>query len=149
MKTFLIASAFVGVFAWSVAAQDTKVQQKDLPAPVQKAAQAELAKGGKLVGYGKEVENGKTEYEMETIVNGHTRDLLFDATGKLLEVEEEVAREAVPPAVSKAIGAKGTYTKIESVTKNGTLVGYESIVKNKAGKNVEVMVDATGKAAKF
>ena len=86
---------------------------------------------------------------MDTTVNGHTRDLLFDPTGKLLEVEEEVAKDAVPPAVSKAIGAKGTYTKIESVTKAGKLVGYESIVKNKAGKSVEVMVDPTGKPADF
>ena len=141
----MVVGAFAAVFAVSLAAQEAKVQVKDLPPAVQKAAQAELAKGGKLVGYAKEVEDGKTQYEMETTVSGHRRDFLFDQTGKLIEVEEEIAKEAVPPAALTAIAAKGTFTKIESLTKGGKLIGYESIVKNKAGKDVEVAVDASGK----
>jgi uncharacterized membrane protein YkoI len=134
-----------GLFGVGLAAQDTKLQAKDLPAPVLKSAQAELAKGGKLVGYLKDVEDGKTYYEMETTISGHTRDFQFDPSGKLLEVEEEMATSAVPPAAVKAIAAKGTPGKIESVTKNGVIVAYESIVKTKAGKSLEVAVDATGK----
>ena len=145
MKQLAFVGVLIGLFVGGLAAQDTKLQAKDLPAPVQKAALAELAKGGKLVGYGKEVEDGKTYYEMETTISGHTRDFLFDPTGKLLEVEEEMARSAVPPAALKAIAAKGTVSKVESVTKNGKIVAYESVVKTKAGKDLEVAVDATGK----
>jgi uncharacterized membrane protein YkoI len=148
MKILTFAGAIVGlfvVFAGGLAAQDYKLLAKDLPAAVQKAAQAELAKGPKLVGYAKEVEDGKTMYEMATTISGHTKDFLFNATGTLLEVEEETPQSAVPPAAVKAIAAKGTFTKIESLTKAGKLVGYESIVKNKAGKEVEVAVDAAGK----
>jgi uncharacterized membrane protein YkoI len=148
MKKLAIGGVLIGVtglFVVGLAAQDTKLQAKDLPAPVLKSAQAELAKGGKLVGYLKDVEDGKTYYEMETTISGHTRDFQFDPSGKLLEVEEEMAQSAVPPAALKALAAKGTVSKVESVTKNGVIVAYESVVKTKAGKSQEVAVDATGK----
>jgi uncharacterized membrane protein YkoI len=145
MKKLAFSGVVLGLFAVGLAAQDTKLQAKELPAPVLKAAQSELAKGGKLVGYLKDVEDGKTYYEMETTINGHTRDFQFDPSGKLIEVEEEMATSAVPPAAVKAIAAKGTPGKIESVTKSGVIVAYESVVKTKAGKDLEVAVDATGK----
>jgi hypothetical protein len=59
----------------------------------------------------------KTFYEVETTVSSHTRDLLYDATGKLVEVEEEVANDAVPAAAMKALMARGKVSKVESVVK--------------------------------
>ncbi len=148
MKKTTLAVAFAAAFVVSVVAQESKLQLKDLPEPVQKAAKAEQAKGAALKGFAKEVEEGKTYYEVETTMSGHSRDLLYDATGKLMEVEEEIANDAVPAAAMKALMARGKPGKVESVTKNGVLVAYESIVKTKAGKNVEVAVDANGKPAK-
>ena len=40
---------------------------------------------------------------METIHGGHNRDLLFDATGQLVEVEEQIAVDAAPSAVRIAV----------------------------------------------
>src|SRR5207302_5672129 len=57
---------------------DQKIQMKDLPPAVQKAIQDQTA-GAQVKGLSKEVEGGKTFYEAETVVNGRTRDLLFDA----------------------------------------------------------------------
>lgn len=90
------------------------------------------------------MEAGKTFYEVKTVLKGRTRDLLYDPAGKLVEVEEEMDNAAVPAAAMTALTAHGTISKVESVTKDG-VVSYESIVKTKAGKCVEVAVDAAGK----
>ena len=103
-------------------------------------------KGATLKGLAKEVEGGKTFYEAETVVNGRTRDLLFDATGHLVEVEEETAIDAVPAAVKTALMARGKILRLETLTK-GTSVTYEAQVE-KNGKKSEVQVDADGKLLK-
>jgi uncharacterized membrane protein YkoI len=85
-------------------------------------------------------------YEVETTVNGHTRDLLFDASGKLVETEEETPIGAVPAPVRAALEARGTVLKVETLTK-GSVVTYEAQIE-KNGKKSEVVVDANGKTPK-
>jgi hypothetical protein len=63
-------------------------------------------------------------YEVETTVRGHTRDLLFDAAGTVIESEEEVSLDAVPAPVKAALERRGTVVKVEVVTK-GANVTYE------------------------
>ena len=79
-------------------------------------------------------------------MNGKTRDLLFDATGKLLEVEDETSIDSVPAAVKAALQSRGKLLKIETLTKDKT-VTYEAVVENK-GKKSEVELDANGKTPK-
>jgi uncharacterized membrane protein YkoI len=147
-KTLPLMTALVTMLAIGAFAQETKIQMKDLPKAVQAAAEQERAKGATLKGFNKEVEGGKTFYEVETVLNGRTRDLLFDPSGTVVEVEEEIATDAVPPAAMKALMARGKVTKVETVTKGKSVVAYESTVKTKTGKNVEVAVDAAGKPVK-
>lgn len=125
-----------------VVTADQKLQMKDLPPAVQKAVQAQTS-GAEVKGLSKEVEHGQTFYEAETIVNGHSRDLLFDAAGQLVEVEEGVALDAVPAPVRTALERHGRVLKVESVTKKG-VVTYEAQVERN-GKKREISVDATGK----
>ena len=68
------------MFALGAVASEKAVKMKDLPPAVQKAVQ-EQTQGAELKGLAKEVEKGKTFYEAETMVNGRTRDLLFDDAG--------------------------------------------------------------------
>jgi uncharacterized membrane protein YkoI len=143
MKHTLIVVA-IGLVG--LAAADKKIQMKDLPQPVQKAVQQEEAKGVQIVGLASEVEGGKTMYEVETTVNGHTRDLLFDAAGALVETEEETPLSAVPAAVKTALEARGKVLKVETLTK-GSTVTYEAQVE-KNGKKSDVEVDANGKKPK-
>jgi Na+-transporting NADH:ubiquinone oxidoreductase subunit NqrC len=127
---------------------DTKIKMEDLPKAVQDAAR-EQTKGATIVGVAKEVEKGKTMYEVETKVNGLGRDLLFDANGKLVTVEEETTLDKIPAAAKAAIEKKagtGKITKVETVTQ-GSVVSYEAVV-NKKGKNTEVAVNADGSAHK-
>jgi hypothetical protein len=93
IATSLVNSAF---------GSDKPIKMKDLQPAVQKAVH-EHTKGVKLKGLSKEVENGKTFYEVETVVNGHSRDLLLDKTGTVVEVEEEVALDSIPAPAKSAI----------------------------------------------
>ena len=49
-----------------------------------------------IKGYAREVEGGKTLFEVETTVNGHSRDLLFDAKGTLVSVPKHENRRPAP-----------------------------------------------------
>ena len=129
----------------TLGAADKKITAKDLPPAVAKAVQDET-KGATIKGYSKEVENGKTMYEVETTVNGHTRDLLFDAAGKLVTIEEQVELNSVPAPVKTAFEAKGKVLLVETVSTGGK-VTYEAQVE-KNGKKSELVVDAAGKPVK-
>jgi hypothetical protein len=93
------------------------------------------------------MEKGKKFYEAELTVKGHSKDILMDEQGKIVEVEEEVVMDALPAAVkeglTKAAGS-GTISKVESLTKNGKLVAYEAAVKT-GTKRSEVQVGPDGK----
>jgi uncharacterized membrane protein YkoI len=145
MRLLVTIGTVLGMSAAVVHAADKKVQMKDLPMAVQKAVQ-EQTKSATLVGLATEKEGGKTLYEAETKVNGKTRDLLFDAAGRLLEVEEETSIDNVPAAVKTALQSRGKLLKIETLTKDKT-VTYEAVVENK-GKKSEVELDANGKTPK-
>ena len=146
MKTLIPVFALVLTIGTSAAAADKKVQMKDLPAAVRTTVQAEEAKGARIVGLATEVEGGKTMYEVETTISGQSRDLVLDAAGRIVEIEEEIALDALPAAVKSALEARGKVGKIETVTK-GTRVTYEAVVE-KNGRKREVAVDAAGKAIK-
>jgi len=87
---------------------------RDLPPAVQKAIQ-EQTKNARLKGIAKEVENGKTFYEAETTVNGHGRDLLFDGSGTLVEIEEETTLDSIPVPAKAAIEKKSAGGKLTKV----------------------------------
>jgi uncharacterized membrane protein YkoI len=142
MKNCIVFSGFV---ITSLLMADTKVAFNALPSAVQASAKAE-AKGAEILGASKEVENGQTSYEIETKLDGKSRDLSFDQTGKLLAIEEEVASSALPPAAWAAIQKRAqgaTVKKIESITQ-GKAVSYEAVIKTKSGKNREIAVNADG-----
>ncbi len=143
-STLLVLAVAVGITGLSAA--DKKIQMKDLPPAVQKAVQAEEAKGAKIVGLATEVEGGKTMYEVETTVGVRTRDLLLNAAGAIVEIEEETAIDAVPAPVKAELEARGKVGEIETVTK-GRTVTYEAVVE-KNGKKSEVAVNAAGQPIK-
>ncbi len=133
-------------FAASVPGQERHVKKSDLPVAVQKTAD-EQSKGAMVSGYTKETEEGKLEYEVEMIVNGHTKDVSIDASGNVLEVEEQVAPETLPAEVREGLQKKagsGKIAKVESIAKHGTLVAYEAHVVA-GGKKSEVQVGPDGR----
>jgi hypothetical protein len=141
----ILCIASIGLAAF---AAETAVKMKDLPPAVQKTV-TEQTKGARIKGMSKEVEKGKTMYEVEIMVNGKSRDLLIDASGSLVSVEEPVAIDSIPPAAKAAIeklAAGGKIKGVESVTK-GQTVTYEAVIV-KGVKKSEVMVAADGSIQK-
>jgi uncharacterized membrane protein YkoI len=128
-------------------ASEKRVNYEDLPPAVQKTAQRE-SQGATLRGYSKEIENGKIEYEVEMIVAGKSRDVSIDPSGKVIEVEQQVALDAVPAAAMAAIlkEAKGdSIRKVEEVRSDAETAYEAQILRN--GKHREVRVHADGSAA--
>jgi hypothetical protein len=130
-------------------AAEKKLKLEELPAAVQ-AAVKEQTRNAKLIGLSSEKEKGKTVYEIETKVNGKSRDLLLDQAGTVVETEEEVDMDSVPAPAKAALqkrSREGTISKIEKVTA-GKAISYEATIKTKAGKTVEFAVTADGKPKK-
>ena len=82
------------------------------------------------------------------MVNGHTKDVLVDANGSVVEVEEQVSTESRPAAARQGLqdkAGKGKLVKVETLTKKDKLVAYEAKVLTN-GKTSEVQVGPDGKA---
>ena len=153
MRTW-IALMVIGLAALGNApAQEKKgqgLQLKDLPAPVQKTVQDNLH-GGTIKNIGKEKEDGVNQYEIETALNGNSRDFNVDSNGKLLVVEEQTTLEAIPAAARAAILKKvagGKLVLVETFAKPGQPVLYEAAYTDKSGKHQEMLVNASGEKAK-
>jgi uncharacterized membrane protein YkoI len=93
------------------------------------------------------MEEGKLQYEVQLKVNGHSRDVTIAPNGGVLEVEEQVDLNELAATVREGLKKKadtGTITKVESITKHGSLVAYEAQV-SKGNKKWEVQVGPAGK----
>jgi hypothetical protein len=141
-----IVLATVLLFAGLLVSQEKKIKRADLPPAVEKTVAAQSA-GAAVRSFSKETEKGQTYYEAELVVNGHTKDILIDTNGAIVEVEEQVALDALPAAVKAGLQAKagdGKLVKVETLTKQDKLVAYEAQV-TRDGKKSEIQVGPDGK----
>lgn len=131
-----------------LAGAEQRIQRKDLPPAVEKAVQARSS-GATIHRFTRETEHGKTIYEAEMTMNGHGKDVSFDAAGNVVEVEEEVPLTSIPAAARAAVEktASGSQIKkVEKVTGGGSTT-YEAAY-TKGGKSREVSFHADGSPAK-
>jgi hypothetical protein len=139
-----VASSFLPLL---VLAQEKKIKRSDLPPAVEKTVAAQSS-GALIRGFSEERENGQTFYEAELTVNGHSKDLLMDAGGVIVEVEEQIALDSLPPTVREGLqaqaGKDGKLLKVESLTKHNNLVAYEAKV-IREGKKSEVQAGPDGR----
>jgi hypothetical protein len=133
------------VFVGGVQAEEKHIKRSELPPAVEKTVK-QVSKDATIRGFSQETEKGKTTYEAEMLVNGHSKDVEMDASGEILEVEEQVALESLPAAVKDGLTAKaagGKILKVESLMKHGKLVAYEAQIRS-AGKRHEIQVGPDG-----
>jgi uncharacterized membrane protein YkoI len=148
MRRILIA-ACIATLVVSAAVAESHVPCNTLPAAVLKQARIE-ARDATIHGCVKDRENGKLTYEVETLKDGRSRDIVLDASGTVLEVEQEIEASSLPPAVSGAIARAangGKVGKIESVTRGGSIASYETTIMNN-GRRHEVAFDPQGATVK-
>src|SRR5689334_13283393 len=98
---FLLLCALCALLLGTAAAQEQKMKIK-VPPAVQRTVD-EQSQGAKIRGLSKEVEKGKTQYELELTINGHARDMIIDPNGAILEVEEDVTLDSLSPAVKAEV----------------------------------------------
>jgi hypothetical protein len=148
-RAITVAAAFTLLLPMLAPAQDQekKIKRADLPPAVEKAV-VEQSQGATIRGFSREKENGQTFYEAELMVKGHSKDVLMDEGGAVVEVEEQIPPESLSPAVRDGLQAKagsGKLVKLETLTKKGKFVAYEAQVLTN-GKKSEVQVGPDGKA---
>jgi hypothetical protein len=125
--------------------QEKPVKKADLPSAVQKTAD-EQSKGATVRGYSVEVEKGQKAYEVKMVANHHTKDVLIDPQGKVLEIEEEQDIQSLPTDVKESLeraASKAHIVKVESITKHDQLVAYEAVVQQ-GNKKKEIQVGPHG-----
>ena len=130
-------------------AQEKKIDKKDLPKEVIESFQKAYP-NAQIKGTSTEKENGITYYEIESMEGVQGRDLLYTFDGKVAEIEEAIALNAVPSFVKESIMKKypkWEISKAEKVTKGGKY-NYEVVVKQ-GSKQHEVVMDSKGNIKKM
>jgi hypothetical protein len=146
---FLAIAFSTSMIAVATACAESHMPCNTLPAAVLQHAKLETG-DATVRGCVKAKENGKLTYEVETLKDGKSKDITLDASGTILEVEQEVAVSRLPPAVSDAI-AQAAHSrkigKVESVTRQGAIASYETTITSN-GERREVAFSPQGAPVK-
>jgi hypothetical protein len=147
----IFATALLAGMAVAAAAAraESHVPCNTLPPAVFSKAKAE-AGDASIRGCVKDKENGKVTYEVETLKDGRSTDFVLDASGTVIEVEQEVTGSSLPAAVSDAIAKAaqgGKVGKVESVTRGGVIASYETTI-TRNGQRREVAFSPEGAPVK-
>lgn len=126
---------------------EKKVRAAAVPAAV-KAAVAKQFPNAKVKEWSEEVEGTEKEYEASLLDGTVRKDVLLDATGKIVVIEETIAATELPAPVTAALKAnypKATIRVAEKLTR-GTVIEYE--VGLAKAKVKEVVFSPDGKILK-
>ena len=133
------------VGASSVSAQEQEISCDDVPRAVRAAFEKAYPKAA-VNACAEEVEGGETVYEIASREGGTGRDVLFEADGGLILVEETVAVGDVPDPVQQAVHKMypdGVITLAEKIMRDATVL-YEFRVKDQDSLE-EIVFDGSGK----
>jgi uncharacterized membrane protein YkoI len=81
IRSIAILAAYVFVFTIAASAEK-KIERSALPPAVEKTVQAQ-SQGSTIKGFSIDHENGQTQYEVEMISNGHSKDIAIAPDGTL------------------------------------------------------------------
>ena len=122
---------------------DERVVFRDLPDAVQNTLNNTYA-GIQFGDFSKDMEDGHTVYETSYKEDGVEREMALTADGYVLEVEEEVGYDALPPAVQLLLDTKYAGGKIDEMERV-QVTFYEVELEMPDGTEVEVKVLADGR----
>src|SRR4051812_13136247 len=110
-SVLMVASLVLVAAIW---AQEEATPLDKVPAPVIAAVKKRFPNGD-MKSAKKEVENGKTVYEITIKDKGLSVDVSSTPEGTLLTIEREIALKDVPDAVRKTFAAKSPNAKLELI----------------------------------
>jgi hypothetical protein len=135
----------LSTMAFMARADEEKISVENLPAAVKKAIKKKFPKA-EIEKATKEVEDGKTTYEVLLEIEDRPVDVALKADGTILEIERAIPLEELPARVKKSLAAKYPGAKIEKV---------EMVTKGEDGPPVyeialktEVVLTAKGKVVR-
>jgi hypothetical protein len=146
ISTWLLAVVGLSTLALVAQADEEKIPLDKVPAKVLKAVKDKFPKAA-ITGTVKEVENGKTTFEISLKDGEHAIDISLKDDGTILVIEKAIAVKELPKAVAEAVKAKypkGKVTLAEELT-TGATVTYEVAVELGGKKPFEVVLDPKGK----
>ena len=144
-----LALALVVAVAAPSRGDEQKIPLGDVPKAVLDAVKAKFP-AAELKEAAKEVEDGKTTYELSLKDKGTDVDLAVTAEGKILEIERALEPKDLPKKVKDAIEAKypkATVKKAEVLTETEDgeeETSHEVQIVTAEGKSLEVVVDDEG-----
>jgi putative PepSY-like beta-lactamase-inhibitor len=147
-KLTVIALLSIVAGATSALAQEQKISCTAVPAAVREAFAKAFPKAT-IKECAKEVEKGKTSYEISSTEGETRRDVLFYADGRLIVVEEVVPFSSVPEPVQRAVKGRypgGEVTLAEKLIRDGAVL-YEFRIRD-GSKQVEIVLDGGGNEVK-
>jgi hypothetical protein len=135
----LLLTAALAITSCAYAAEHS-VPCSTLPDAVQQRSKSLLEPGTTVHGCVKDVSAGKTAYEMELLTPHGSKDVTFSPQGDVVEIEQQVDPATLPPPVAAAFAkasSGGKLGKVESLTRQGQLIAYESTIV-RAGRHREL-----------
>lgn len=146
--SFIVMLTVIFTVSLNLFAQDKKISEKNVPAVVMSAFHKAYPKAV-IKGTSIETENGKKNFEIESLEGSKHIDLLISPAGKITEIEETIQADQLPSSVMKTLKAKFKGLKVEQAEKvtHGVVSNYELVIESKSGK-YEVKLNETGKLLK-
>jgi len=120
------------ILSSSALAQERTIKRSDLPVGVEKTVAAQSS-GATIQGFSEEREKGKTFYEAEMMINGRSKDVLMDARGAIVEVEEQVAMNELPADVQDALRTKAGKGKSSKLNQSADAISWSPTKPKLAG----------------
>ena len=145
--TIICRTALALCLSYAAFAQETKVDEKDVPAKARAAATKAYPKA-QIKEWEKVVEDGKTTYEVTMTDGSASWQVVFEGNGKFVAREEVIPVASLPAAVRNAVTAKypgATLSSAEKIT-GPKKTEYEVGLKNAAKK--EIVLASDGKILK-
>lgn len=147
VTTVAVAFGLGMALACAVArADEEKIPVAKVPKVVLDAVKARYP-GSEIKGAEKEVEDGKTIYELKLTHEGHKLEVSATPEGKIVSVEKEIKVADLPAAVTAGVKAKypkATLKSAEEVEEDGETT-YEVVIEKSAGKAVGLTLSKAGK----
>jgi uncharacterized membrane protein YkoI len=131
-------------------AKEEKVPLDKVPKEVLDAFKAKFP-GAKLTDASTEVEEGKKIYELAFTYKDHKYEMEVEPNGTIIAIDKQLDEKELPEAVAKTLAEKypkAKYKMIEEVTKKDKIEYYEIELTTADMKDVEVLVDPSGKITK-
>jgi hypothetical protein len=146
----VLSVAFVLTSFARLRAGEAKLSPDQLPKAVLDAAKTKFA-DAKILGGVKEVEDGKTQFEVSIEKDGQHLVAIYTETGTLTAIEKTITAKELPKPVRQAIKKrypKSSIKKVEEITKEDKVAAYEALVITADKKTIEAVFDPAGNFVK-